>query len=117
MACNDVSYGDDNANSYSTRQSEAKAFDAKRLIKMAMLRMKNSIRKTRLQNRKAMEFADHREDELLRTLLSEWVRQERSKLLERVLDTRRVRASFITWQRKLGHVHELESGSNDFDRR
>lgn len=69
--------------------------------------MKKSIRKARLRNRKAMDFADHREDELMRSMLLSWVRLERSKLLERVLDTRRVRSSFLTWKSKLGRIDQL----------
>lgn len=69
--------------------------------------MQKSIRKTRLRNRKAMDFADQRDDELMRTMLLSWVRLERSKLLERVLDTRRVRSSFLAWKIKLGKVDQL----------
>lgn len=70
--------------------------------------MKKSIRKVRLRNRKALEFADRRDDELMRSMLAAWVREERSKLLERVIDSRRVRTSLLTWKNKLRRVNDMD---------
>ncbi|BEI86925.1 hypothetical protein CcaverHIS002_0702710 [Cutaneotrichosporon cavernicola] len=92
-----------------TRQRQAHTFDDTRLINLTLTRMKKSARKARLRNRKAMEFADLRDDELMRSMLTSWVREERSKLLERVIESRRVRGALITWKNKLGKVHELDA--------
>ncbi|CAK9782372.1 unnamed protein product [Cutaneotrichosporon oleaginosum] len=91
-----------------TRQRLAQALDESRLIKLTMSRMKKSCRKARLRNRKALMFADRRDDELMRSMLTSWVREERSNLLQRVTESRRVRSSLNTWKAKLHKVHKLD---------
>jgi hypothetical protein len=108
VAPEDVSWNHPPSNSGRTRQRQAQAFDETRLINLTMSRMKKSIRKVRLRNRKALEFADRRDDELMRSMLAAWVREERSKLLERVIDSRRVRTSLLTWKNKLRRVNDLD---------
>lgn len=89
------------------QQQAATAFDHGRVQKNALSRLRTAMNKARQREQLAREYALNRDRALLRKSMNIWMCDERGRLLERVLQTRKVQGLFGKWKMKKTRVENL----------
>lgn len=92
------------------QQLTADAFNKARIMKNVMGRMGTALQKANKRERALVAYTDGRDLALMRKSFNVWLALERGNLLQRVLDTRKVRTLFSKWKGKKERVENLNGG-------